>query len=562
MTRKKYGIIKLPISCGSLDYSSCSKDQMMVLKERPVIYIYYCPNSYYVGQTDQFLTRHGQHLLETRVDYRQFDKVIVLFGQYVDGNSQNDLERLLITYLTVDNESLPLREKRTCCNETWGNKVSDYPTKAEVRTEVLIPFWKNELQQECLAHELSLDKLRRSILFKYSPFIELSPQQSDIIDEILANKTNYLIEGVAGTGKTVVLTNLAARLCPDDADSPLRIGVVVKSNWVKSARRIFDAYGISRNVAVGSAFHLISTQEHYDVIIVDEAHRLRWNCPKQNHLMSGIFDENDPQKNELFLLGEKSDRLILLYDSLQMIRPSDIPRGDFNRYIRQHVFQKHTLLKQFRVQIHDPGATYTADDYIAGICTFLQLKEGPYDRGVFQNNAPDAYFGIVDSISELFRYVDEQRQYRPTAQCRVVAGYARPWGSKCKPGSKKYTEFDWVEDDRHQWRWNSTYENWIARPGSEDEIGSIHAIQGIDLDYAGVIVANDLTFADGKVTAVKSNYYDVNGTPARKDFSLDELTEYVKQVYYVLLTRGISGIRVYFEDEALRRHFMEKAGLM
>ena len=108
--------------------------------------------------------------------------------------------------------------------------------------------------------------------------------------------------------------------------------MAVKSNWVKTARRIFRAYGVQDQVTVGTPYQLIKSPERFDLILVDEAHRLRWNCSKQNHLMSDIFDPEDPQKHELFLLGEKSGRLVLFYDPIQAIRPSDIPRRDFLRY--------------------------------------------------------------------------------------------------------------------------------------------------------------------------------------------------------------------------------------
>lgn len=75
-------------------------------------------------------------------------------------------------------------------------------------------------------------------------------------------------------------------------------------------------------------------------------------------------------------------------------------------------------------------------------------------------------------------------------------------------------------------------------------------------------MANDLSYANGEVVGIKSNYYDVNSTPALKTFSQEELTTYIKNIYYVLLSRGISGIRVYFEDKALKHYFMEEVGLI
>lgn len=557
MAGKKYGVIHLSMRAGELDTDHCSEEQREILTFGCVIYIYYGRRSFYVGQTDQFLTRHSKHMAEAKTDYRQFEKVVILFGQYVNGNSQNDLEALLITYLTADQESLPRKEKRVRRNRTKGNQFVDYPNREEVLARVLTPFWEQELYQAGLVRQRSLDGLRNSILFKYSPFTELSEEQSELIREIEEGTRSFLIEGTAGTGKTVVLTNLAARLCEHH---DWNVGVVVKSNWVKTARSIFRAYGLGKNITVGTAYQLIRQKKRFHILLVDEAHRLRWNSPKQNHVTTGIFDPNDPRKNELFLLGELTDRLVLLYDAIQAIRPSDIPYRDFQDYVQEKHMERRMLTKQFRVRVQDKGATYTADDYINGICSFLQIKERTFDPCVFQNPSENAYFGVVDSIHELFDYVDERRQYHPKAQCRVLAGYARPWGSHYQPGHKHYAEFDWAEDEEHRWKWNHTHENWIALPGSEDEVGSIHAIQGVDLDYVGVVIAKDLTCQGGKVTAVKENYFDTNGTPPKESFSLSELSAYVRQIYYVLLTRGMSGIRVYFEDPALKEHFMEVVG--
>ena len=555
MAGKKYGTISLALRGGVLQCAHCSQRQRDVLDAQRVIYIYYGRKSFYVGQTDQFLTRHTQHMKETRTNYRQFDHVIVLFGQYVDGNSQNDLERLLITYLITDNEPLAAAEKRRCRNGTLGNRSADYSYRAEVLSQVLTPFWEHELHDAGLVHETSLEGLRKSILFKYSPFTELSAEQCALIQEIQDGGGSFLVEGTVGTGKTVVLTNLAAGLCTCGQGRPLEVGVAVKSNWVRLARRIFRAYGLGGNITVGTAYQLIRRGKRFDIILVDEAHRLRWNSPKQNHLTTGIFDPDAPEKNELFLLGQLADRLVLFYDPLQAIRPSDIPYRDFQGYVDRNGFQRRRLTKQFRIQAAGRDGAYTSDDYVNGVCAFLQLSSAPFNAGVFRDPSEDAYFGIVGSIHELFDYVNEQRQYHPKAQCRVLAGYARPWNSHRRPGSRQYADFDWIEDADHRWRWNSTHESWIDLPGSEDEIGSVHAVQGVDLDYVGVVIAGDLTVWDGAVTAVKGNYYDQNGTPPRESFSPEELSEYIRHVYYVLLTRGISGIRVCFEDPALERHF-------
>ena len=164
-------------------------------------------------------------------------------------------------------------------------------------------------------------------------------------------------------------------------------------------------------------------------------------------------------------------------------------------------------------------------------------------------NKEDAYFGIVNSIAELFDYLDNMEAFSSQTVNRVIAGYTRPWISK-----KDKSLFDWVEGD-HQWKWNSTNKNWINKPNSRSEIGCIHSVQGVDLNYVGVIISNDIEIIDGELHGNIINYKDENGKFAKADFSQKGFDDYIKNIYYVLLSRGISGIRVYFEDKKMEKYF-------
>lgn len=50
------------------------------------------------------------------------------------------------------------------------------------------------------------------------------------------------------------------------------------------------------------------------------------------------------------------------------------------------------------------------------------------------------------------------------------------------------------------------------------------------------------------------NYYDSNG---KKTATYDELLKYIKDIYYVLMTRGIRGTYLYVCDKDLRAYFAE-----
>jgi DUF2075 family protein len=56
---------------------------------------------------------------------------------------------------------------------------------------------------------------------------------------------------------------------------------------------------------------------------------------------------------------------------------------------------------------------------------------------------------------------------------------------------------------------------------------------------------------------VYDNYYDKTGKKGLKD-KPEELTKLVKNIYMVLLSRGMKGCAIYCCDDALRAYFKER----
>jgi DUF2075 family protein len=137
---------------------------------------------------------------------------------------------------------------------------------------------------------------------------------------------------------------------------------------------------------------------------------------------------------------------------------------------------------------------------------------------------------------------------------RLVAGYAWPWVSKKDPDASD------IKLDGIKLRWNSTDVDWVNSSNSINEVGSVHTVQGYDLNYAGVIVGNDLRYdASRKATYFdRSNYFDKRGMANNNKrgitYSDDDILQFVRNIYGVLLTRGIKGTYVYVCDAALREH--------
>lgn len=105
--------------------------------------------------------------------------------------------------------------------------------------------------------------------------------------------------------------------------------------------------------------------------------------------------------------------------------------------------------------------------------------------------------------------------------------------------------------DGHKYVWNRTVEDWINSEKSVEEIGSIHTTQGFDLNYAGVIIGNDLKYNPyiQRLYASRENYYDVKGKNGTTD---DELLNYILNIYSTICTRGMLGTYIYVCDDNLR----------
>ena len=131
-----------------------------------------------------------------------------------------------------------------------------------------------------------------------------------------------------------------------------------------------------------------------------------------------------------------------------------------------------------------------------------------------------------------------------------MAGYAWKWLSK-----KDRSAFD-ISLGSYKLRWNQTDKDWVNSPGSVNEVGSIHTIQGYDLNYAGVIVGRDLCIRNGRIAFDRAQYFDTKGVennPSRGLIYTDEdVLDFVRNIYAVLLTRGMRGTYVHVVDPELR----------
>jgi DUF2075 family protein len=336
----------------------------------------------------------------------------------------------------------------------------------------------------------------------------------------------------------------------------LKIGLVVPQQSLrKSISNVFRRTpGLSAPMVM-TAFEVGQSETYYDLLIVDETHRLnqRANQPSASQnakfrtIAEKLFGSDDKTKTQLDWIQAKSKHQIFLVDAGQSVRPADLPREALERLVREAKATNrfHPLASQMRVK--------AGSDYVAYVRRILGVSATPGGAQYPIAETVDGYdFRMFESVAAMHAEIRVKND--AVGLARLVAGYAWKWMSK-----NDKTVHD-IELDGYALRWNSTPTDWIASPTAIDEVGSIHTVQGYDLNYAGVIIGPDLRYDEltGRLVFHRESYFDTKGKEnnpvAGKVYTDEELLQFVSNIYAVLMTRGILGTYVYVCDPALRRY--------
>lgn len=538
----------------------------------PVVYVLNSGNEVYVGESLNAAGRIRQHLDSEAK--RKLKWVRVILDPTFNKSVCLDLESYLIRMFSGDGKLRVLNSNAGITDANYFNK-SDYQSVFE---EVFETLRLNEgLFQRTVPEIINSD------LFKLSPFKALNHDQAVAVEDILEGlfadlesgaPSFSVIQGAPGTGKTVVaiyLIKLLEDIRTHDTDDPidddslfsdffaagypellqtLRIGIVVPQQSLReSIARVFKLTpGLHRDMVL-TPFQVGESDEPFDLLLVDEAHRLNHRANqasgpqnvKFGEINQKLFGNDDLSLTQLDWIRKQSKHVILMLDTGQSVRPADLPEEHTEALLHEAsaTGKMYPLQSQMRVA--------SDQDYVGYIRAIL--SGSPPKK-------PERFAGydlrFFDDLGEMRREIQLRNQEHGLS--RLVAGYAWEWRSRHDTSA-----FD-IEVDSERLRWNSTQKDWISSAGSEEEVGSIHTVQGYDLNYAGVIIGNDLRhdFVTGNIKFDRSQYHDKKGRENNKKlgitYSDHDLLQLVQNIYSVLLTRGILGTYVYVCNDQLREH--------
>ena len=397
----------------------------------------------------------------------------------------------------------------------------------------------------------SLQDSIRSMIEGNQEFIMIDEQRV-VYDEIIRlselcqkdhKKRTVICQGGPGTGKSVVAVQLLAELTQRG-----QFVQYVSKNMAPRTVYLEKLKGMKRltgveNLFKGSSGYVEIGNNQINTLIVDEAHRLE---------LKSQYTKDNGNNNQIREIIHASRCSVFFIDESQRVTLKDIGTiEEIERLAKEEGSEIYhmELLSQFRCN--------GSNGYLAWIDNVLEIR----DTANHNLNGIDYDFRIFDNPHELRRAIVEKN--RISRKARLVAGYCWNW-PKSTQNDPDY--HDIVIDD-FEMSWNlSGGEAFALDEKSIDYAGCIHTTQGLEFDYIGVIIGNDMRYEDNHIltdfTKRANTDQSIKGLKKmyreKPEEALKIADEIIKNTYRTLMTRGMKGCYIYCTDKALSEYLKRR----
>ena len=357
-------------------------------------------------------------------------------------------------------------------------------------------------------------------------------------------KEVVVITGGPGSGKSVIALSLLGELSRQGYSALHATG---SRSFTQTMRQVAGR-GSPRVKDLFKYFNsfMAARPNDIEVLICDEAHRIRETS--ENRYTSAALRSGRPQIDEL---TEAARVPVFLLDEHQVVKPGEVGTVEAIKSRASSLgFRVH------HVQLNDQFRCGGSRKYELWVLGLLGLDAGgprPWDG--------DDHFEVLlaDSPWEMESIL--RGKMADGYSARMSAGFCWPWSNPDRDGRlvSDVRVGDWARP------WNVKGERsvgeappsalWATMKGGFDQVGCVYTAQGFEYDWSGVIIGPDLVARDGRMMTVR----DANKDPEFKKRSVTDLQyeRHIRNIYKVLLTRGMVGTVVYAVDPQTREFVAE-----
>ncbi|ARW20192.1 hypothetical protein S100892_01648 [Pediococcus pentosaceus] len=359
-------------------------DNKKLLLEYPTVYIIYSERNgmyqVYVGETNNIKQRTKEHFREGN-RYAKGSNMFVIGHEHFNKSLTLDIENKFMLYLTGNKFIKKLSNKR-------DNPQYRYFPYEEMN-QIFSKSWK-----KLRKNEQSLFPIEKVIednaLFKASPFHKLTMEQFEARDKIInrvkevLNKGNkhqlILVEGAAGSGKTVLLSSLFYALSEENNENTYML--VNHDEQVKVYNNIAKKLGLQKrlNEKVMKPTSFIINDKFVDednIVLVDEAHLL-WTQGKQSY----------QGQNQLQDIIKKSRITIAVFDPQQVLRTQQYVEDDDLKKIEENAKNNGNLIelkKQLRMNASQETINWIKTIVYQQEIILFPENDAKYDLKIFDD---------------------------------------------------------------------------------------------------------------------------------------------------------------------------------
>ena len=519
------------------------------IDQYPIVYILYNRNeknrpTAYIGQTVQVDKRMRAHLKDSK--RKGLTDTLLIGNEKFNQSATYNIETNLINHFIGDEKFKLQNVSQTRQIQTHG-----YYDKNYYDTILFNEIWEY-LRQNGLADNSS-DVIQNKDIYKVSPYKELSPKQLEIKNEIIeyckksidsTKEKVFMIEGEAGTGKSVVLASLYNTLQDLAKDKTSSISGTDNYLLVNHGEMIKTYHSIAESLPNLKKNHILRPTSFInemdkkgkkaDIVLIDEAHLL---LTKEDHYNNFYY------KNQLEEIIKRSKITIFIFDPKQLLRTKSYwTKGLMEQIDQQYGFEHYSLTDQFRMK--------SSEDTLKWIDNFHSKKISKLPK-----STEDYSFEIMPSPESLKEKIETLDKKVGLARIVSVFDYLH------KKDQKTY----YVDEDGLHMPWNTTESKttWAERADTIEEVGSIYTVQGFDLNHVGVFLGPSIDYdqkTDSLVIDI-SKYKDTGAFMGREDLSKGELLKCKEEIILnslnTLMKRSIHGIYIYAVNESLRNRLLE-----
>ncbi|MDY2636794.1 MAG: DUF2075 domain-containing protein [Phascolarctobacterium sp.] len=376
-------------------------------------------------------------------------------------------------------------------------------------------------------------------------------EQKVVHDEILKQakacqrdhkKRTIICQGGPGTGKSVIAIYLLSTLTNN--------GQVVQYVSKNSAPRQVYSAKLKGNIKKSSVDNMFKGSGSYTevpknmihTVLVDEAHRLA--------AKSGMF--HNKGENQIKELIHAAACSVFFIDESQRVTMDDIGSVvEIEKYAKLEGSEitKMELVSQFRCN--------GSNGYLAWLDNLLEIRQ----TANYNLEGIDYDFRVCSSPDVLRERILEKN--KEANKARILAGYCWNWPKE----GRNDTNYHDIRIGDFGISWNlSEGKAFAISETSVNEAGCIHTTQGLEFDYVGVIIGDDMRYENGHVvtdfTKRASTDQSIKGLKTlyreNKDEALARAEEIIKNTYRTLMTRGMKGCYIYCTDKALSDYIQSR----